>query len=266
MIRLGISSYTYGWAVAERRLDALALIDRAVAFNVRVLQICDNLPADTYEDASVARIAAYAKQKQIDIELGTRGCAPEHLRTFIRHATMLGSPVLRVVLDGANDHPSVEEVITRLGVIKADLDRAGVTLCIENHDRFKAAQLAHVVRELDSRHVAICLDTVNSMGALEGPEIVVDTLGPLVANLHLKDFAVERVPYLQGFTIEGRPAGEGMLDVPWLLQRLAEFGKTSLSAIAELWVPPESTTDATIEKESQWASRSVAHLRKWITN
>ena len=54
-MRLGISSYTYGWAVGTDThrppgaLTAHDLIDRAAAFGVRVVQLCDNLPAATYE-------------------------------------------------------------------------------------------------------------------------------------------------------------------------------------------------------------------------
>jgi len=59
-MRLGISSYTYGWAVGagdDRPADAITatgLIDQAVRMGVGVLQIADNLPESTYAPASVA--------------------------------------------------------------------------------------------------------------------------------------------------------------------------------------------------------------------
>lgn len=69
-------------------------------------------------------------------------------------------------------------------------------------------------RDLGSDWVGICLDTVNSLGAAEGIGVVVETLGPSVVNLHLKDFVVLRAAHMMGFSIEGRPAGRGQLDVP----------------------------------------------------
>lgn len=269
-MRLGISSYTFGWAIGgfdsvppADAPSAMDLIERAAAMDVRVLQLADNLPADTWEPESVEKIARCAADHPVDIEVGTRGCRPEHLRRFIAIARRLGSPILRVVLDSADDHPGIDEVIARLGSVASDAADAGVTIAIENHDRFRSAELERIVQAL-SPHVGICLDTVNSFGALEGPEVVVNRLGPLAVNVHVKDFVVRRMPYLQGFVVEGRPAGEGMLHVPWLIGRLREFGRTHISAIAELWVPPESTVEATIEKETDWAARSVRNLRQWI--
>ena len=268
-MRLGISSYTYGWAVGvdgDRPADALTaldLIDRAAAFGVSVLQICDNLPADTYEPARVEAIATRAAKKGIKIELGTRGIVADHLRRFAGLARRLGSPILRVVIDTRDDHPNEAQVIERLKPVMPALADAGVVLAIENHDRFPAESLVRIIESVNSPNLGICLDTVNSFGAMEGPQVVVETLGPYVVNLHLKDFAVQRLPHLQGFTVEGRPAGRGMLDIPWLLERLRSFGRDP-NAIIELWTPPESTPAATIRKEAVWAEQSVRTVRQWI--
>lgn len=269
-MRLGISSYTYGWSIGgfdgvppPNAPTALDLIDRATAMNVRVLQIADNLAALTWDPEYVEKIASRAVAQGVSIEVGTRGCRPEHLRRFISIAERLKSPILRVVLDADGDHPSETEVIARLAAVVPDARAARVTLAIENHDRFRTWELSRIVQS-GAPHVGICLDTVNSFGALEGPEVVVGRLGPLAVNVHLKDFAVKRVPYLQGFVVEGRPAGEGMLDVPWLLGRLKQFQRLDCNAIAELWVPPESTIEETIEKEAEWAQRSARTLRQWI--
>jgi 3-oxoisoapionate decarboxylase len=269
-MKLGISSYTYGWAVGvagERpanRITARDLVDRAEQLGVKVLQIADNLPAGTFEPSCIEATAAYARGKGIAIELGTRGSDPEHLRRFISLAHLVQSPILRVVLDTTTDHPGEDEVMRRLGEVVADAEKAHVTIAIENHDRFKAATLARIVRQLQP-HIGVCLDTANSLGAMEGPEAVVETLGPLVVNLHLKDVAVKRVLYMQGFVVEGRPAGQGMLDIPWLLSKLKRFGR-DCNAIAELWVPPEEDSNATIEKEARWAEESVTFLKRLIAD
>src|SRR5208283_5232558 len=111
--------------------------------------------------------------------------------------------------------------------------------------------------------VGICLDTVNSFGALEGPDIVVEALGPYTVNLHLKDFAVVRSPTLMGFSVEGRPAGQGMLDIPWLLAKLKSSGR-DCNAILELWPPRQPTEAQSIALEAEWAETSVKNLRRWI--
>jgi sugar phosphate isomerase/epimerase len=81
--------------------------------------------------------------------------------------------------------------------------------------------------------VGICLDTVNSFGALEGPEAVLEARLPYTINLHVKDFVIRRHTHQMGFGIEGAPAGEGRLDIPAVLGRVAKLSYP-VDAISEL--------------------------------
>lgn len=72
--------------------------------------------------------------------------------------------------------------------------------------------------------MGICLDSVNSMGAGEGIETIVEVLSPYTVNLHVKDFVVQRVYHMMGFVVEGRPAGQGMLPLEYLLEKLEPHG------------------------------------------
>ncbi len=266
-MRLGIGSYTYGWAVgAPGGLTALDLLDRAVDLGVGVVQLCDNLPATTWDDANVEQLTQRAAALGLDLELGTRGLARDHLERFILLAERLGSPLLRLVIDSPGDEPSPAEAVDRLRPLRRLLADCGVVLAIENHDRFAAAVLREVIDALNAGGPAqfgVCLDTVNSLGALEGPRVVVETLAPRCVGLHLKDFTIRRLPHLQGFVVEGRPAGEGRLDVPWVLDQLRSAGR-DLNAILEQWVPPAPALSETIATEEAWAARGVGFLRRWI--
>ena len=270
-MKLGISSYTYGWGVGvaghepASPLTALDLVDRAAELGVHLLQLCDNLPDATYADPHLAAVCARAQERSVSLEIGTRGTGPAHLGRFVEVARRARSALLRLVIDGPDDRPPLERVVARLRAMLPLLAEARVVLAIENHDRFAAAALRSVIDEVASPWVGACLDTANSFGALEGPAVVVETLGPCVANLHLKDFAVRRFPHAQGFTIEGRPAGHGMLDIPWLLGRLRALGRDP-NVILEQWTPPEPTLDATIRKEAAWARQSVEAMRRWIAD
>jgi sugar phosphate isomerase/epimerase len=88
-------------------------------------------------------------------------------------------------------------------------------------------------------------------------------LGEYVVNLHIKDFSIRRQSHNLGFIVEGRPAGKGQLDIPWLLERLRSYGR-DFNAILELWPPPELTVEDTIRKENMWVSESVRYLRTLI--
>ena len=93
--------------------------------------------------------------------------------------------------------------------------------------------------------------------------MVVDALAPWAVNLHVKDFNIRRADHMMGFTIEGTPAGQGRLDLPWLLEKLLPFER-DFNAILELWTPPEDDLPATIAKEDRWVQESINYLRKII--
>jgi sugar phosphate isomerase/epimerase len=168
-----------------------------------------------------------------------------------------------VVVDTKDHHPSPEEVVGLVRAVLPELEAAGIALAIENHDRFKARTFAEIIEAIHSPFAGICLDTVNSFGALEGPEVVVSALAPYVVNLHVKEFIIRRASHSMGFSITGMPAGQGMLDMPWLLDQLNRFGR-SYNAIIEQWPAPEAAMEATIAKELDWVRQSVAYLRTVI--
>jgi 3-oxoisoapionate decarboxylase len=265
-VQPGLSTYTYSWSIGvagyqpAEPLTALGLLQLAVDLDVRVVQMADNLPLDSLSPAELDFFAAFASQHGIQIEVGTRGIDPTHLRCYLALAQRFASPILRVVVDTPSYHPSPTEVVEMLNPLRPEFEDAGVVLAIENHDRFPVRILAGFVRQLGP-WTGICLDTVNSFGSLEGPQVVVETLGPLTVNLHVKEFTILRALNNMGFTIEGRPLGQGRLDVPWLLDELRQHGR-DFNAIIELWIPPEPDLSDTIAKEQRWAAESVAYLRK----
>ncbi len=175
----------------------------------------------------------------------------------MRIAAELGSPILRTLIIDANGE---DEAAALLRGIVPELQAAGVKLAIENHDIFKAAPLRRIVERAGSEWIGICLDTANSLGCGEGIEQVAATLAPLVINLHVKDFTARRLPHNKGFVIEGCPAGRGLLDIRALLAGLPP----DISAVLELWPPPEPEISASIAKEEAWVEESIAYLRPLI--
>jgi sugar phosphate isomerase/epimerase len=268
-MRLGISSYTYTWAVGvpgrmpATPLTAADLVRKAVSAGVTCVQIADNLPLDRLSRAERQELLDLAEHNGIGMEVGSRGLTAENLDRHIDLAVFFKSPILRFVIDGPGFEPSLDEVVSLIRGARLRLRGNKLLLALENHDRFKAEDFRQLVLRTDPEFVGICLDSVNSMGAGEGVREVVDTLGPLAVNLHLKDFTVRRAPHKMGFVIEGLPAGQGMLDVPWLLAEVGRHGRCQ-SAILELWTPPEPDLAATVEKEARWAEESLAFLRPYF--
>ena len=265
---LGISSWTYGWAVGvngypapDRPLTAIGLLERARAFGVPLMQFADNLPLDRLSEDELACLRQRAQEWHIAIELGTRGFEPARLLRYLELARYFDAKIVRIVPHGTDGEPNLREIESRLRELLPEYRAAGVVIAIENYERHSAACLAALVDRLDSEWVGVCLDTVNSMGALETPKEVVRTLGPYVVNLHIKDFRIERVPSKMGYVVRGCVAGEGRLDVPWLLRELERYGRRP-NRILELWTPYQQSVAETIALEEEWARRSIRYLQQ----
>jgi len=121
------------------------------------------------------------------------------------------------------------------------------------------AQLA----QIKSPYLGVVLDTVNSLQVSEGYKEVTRLLAPYVISLHAKEFWTERVWTMMGFTVGGRPVGQGQLDVPWLLETLKAAG-AEFNVIIELWPPQLATPDESAAQEQAWVRQSVAYLRRYI--
>jgi sugar phosphate isomerase/epimerase len=268
-MQLGISSFTYTWAIGvpghppDRPLTAVELLDKAAGLGLSLVQVCDNLPLDRLPPAELDAFERRAAELGIGVEVGTRGIDVGRLRTYLRLAERFQSPILRTITDTADHRPSEDEVVEILKSAMPDFEQAGIRLALENHDRFKVQTLVRILERIGSDYVGICLDTANSFGALEGPDVVVAALGRWAVNVHVKDFVVQRASHKMGFSVEGRPAGKGQLDVAWLLHTLRAQGR-DLNAILELWTPPEESLATTIVKEAAWAMESVGYLRQML--
>lgn len=259
-MKLGISSYAFGWAVNAGEFTPDALLDFAVAHDVSVIQFGDHVPLHRLEPTALDRLATRAREAGIEIETGARGLTPGHLETYLAVSRRVGARLLRFVIEERAYEPGLDEISRVIHDALAALHEANVTLGIENHDRIPCAGLRRLVEHIGSERVGICLDTANSLGAGEGISEVLAQLAPVCVNLHVKDFAITRLPHLMGFLVSGRPLGQGMLPLAEVLETVARQGRCD-TAVVEMWTPPESEMSATLAKEKDWAVRSVQVLR-----
>jgi 3-oxoisoapionate decarboxylase len=268
-VNLGIGSFAYAWAIGvpgyppARPMTAVDLVRRAADLGVRLVQFGDNLPLGALDEGGLAALGAEADALGVAIEVGTRGIERGHVARYLELAARFGSPILRVVIDRPDHHPEPDEVVATLAALMPEFERARVVLAIENHDRFAAATLGDIVAAIDSPWVGICLDTINSLGALEGPKEVTAVLAPHVVSLHVKDVAIRRSNETMGFVVEGRPAGAGMIDIPWLLAEIRSRARQP-NVILELWPPLRPELAESIAIEDAWVVSSIRYLRSVV--
>lgn len=263
---LGISSFTYGWAIGiegippPQPLGAIDLIHATLDFDLRCLQIGDNLPLHNLSEEQRANLKAAVLKHNVRLEIGARKLTADHLKRYVELAEYFQSPLLRFIIDGDRYAPAISIVKSIIREFEPELRKRNLTLGIENHDRLKAAELAGLMESINSPFVGVCLDCVNSIGAGEGLQQVASLLAPHTVNLHIKDFIVERLSHKMGFSVIGARAGTGLTDIPFLLEAIAPFQRCQ-SAVLEQWVPPSGDLNETIRREHEWAREGIQYLK-----
>jgi len=270
-VKLGIGTYAFMWsigfpgAVPAKPMNAFDLLGKAMELGVKVVQYGPNLPLDSLSQKDLTALLLMARARGISIEIGTQGLEPGRLRKQLKLAETVDSRLLRTTTEGSDGIPvPPEEMRSNILEIVPALVERDVFLAIEN-GRVPAAMLADLVSSANSPHVGITLDTVNSLAIPEGPEQVAGLLSKHVKSLHIKDFMVERLWHRMGFSVQGRPAGGGQLNIPGLLEGLVNSTPES-NAILELWPPEQRTLEETIQMEKAWAAESISYLRRYISD
>jgi sugar phosphate isomerase/epimerase len=267
-VKLGIGTYTYMWSIGfpgsepEAPMSALDLLEKAVEMGVKVVQFGPNLPLFEMPPAALDEVLSASRKMGLELEIGARGVETPHLRRLIDFTVRCGASLLRTVPEIDGRVPSSAELTERLRAIEPQLRQAGVRLAMEN-SLMPAAAMSEALNAVSSEYLGITLDTANSLAIPEGTEQVAAVLAPWTRCLHVKDFAVTREWHMMGFRVEGRPAGQGQLNVPRLLKVLSAAG-AQCNAILELWPPPQASLRETIALEHQWAEESVTYLRTLI--
>ena len=116
-MKLGLSSYTYGWAVGvaghmpAMPLDEHQLIEKVQAHGLKLLQIGDNLPLHTFSETRLNELGSKAAENGIVLEVGARKLTAKNVERYAEIARVLKAKLIRFVIDDRDYHPSTMEVI-----------------------------------------------------------------------------------------------------------------------------------------------------------
>ena len=125
------------------------------------------------------------------------------------------------------------------------------------------ADLVGLVDSFGSAQLGICLDPGNVVARLERPRDAVELAAPLVANVHVKDFAFARQPGWVGFTYSGAPLGEGLHDYP-RMRAAVDPDARGINEIVEHWLPWQGDPETTIRTEREWTRTTLEYLSSTV--
>lgn len=266
-MKIGISSWTYSWAVGVEGfpkpacpLNAFMLLERAAQMEADVLQLADNCPVHALSAKEQTVLGTRAKELGVELEIGTRGTRPDRLTQYLAIAQRLNCRLVRTLPHDGDDRPLLDMAGCFIKEVLPEYERAGVKLGVENHDFYRACDLASMFDKIGSPWVGACLDPVNNLGQAESTREVFAALGRHTINFHCKDYTIRRKGSMLGFDVEGCPAGEGMLNLDYVSSELSGRG---ISWVIELWTPWQGDIESTTVLEAEWAARSIINLGRY---
>lgn len=98
------------------------------------------------------------------------------------------------------------------------VERHRMPLGIENHKDWRVDEQVELLKRYSSEYLGVSLDTGNNLSILDDPTETVEKLAPYTFNVHFKDMGVEETE--TGFLLSEVPLGEGILDLPRMVQAI----------------------------------------------
>jgi sugar phosphate isomerase/epimerase len=243
MIRLGVDTLCWHLRLERGALTVEGVLDQAAELGAEFVQVNLHHVRDRELDGLTA-LASRARELGLRLLAsgdflgeGRNGDEPEvgigRVHAWLERAVALESPILRVVsgfyraeLIGSPELIEVERryVVSVLRGALPAADAAGVALLVENHSDFSVDEYRALVAEAGGS-TGVFLDLINPIAALDDPVQAVASLAPLARAGHVKDYEFESIPtddgyHRRGFAVRWRYPGEGVADLPRLLQAL----------------------------------------------
>ncbi len=230
----------------------------AARLGAEVFQLCENTGVLDIQASELASLRDQSIALGIGLELGISGIGGQGLERAIHVAGSLGAKIIRAVVDGGSI--TLQETINKLEAILPTLEKEDLFLCVENHFRFTPDEVAYLIRTLDHRRIRVCLDPLNSLAKLVGPEETVRLLAPYAKTAHIKDVSISRKG--AGWVLVGAPLGDGQVDLRGYLSSLPQDLE---SLLLESWMDPLETVEATLKQERDWVNQGMNWIRSHRT-
>lgn len=236
--RLGICTDSYSLRGRANRNTG----EESFTEPLKFLAYCHDLGAGGVQMGIGKRDDAYAAQLRGKAEewgmfLEGTGSLPkdqadlERFEAEVVAAKNAGAAVIRVVLPSKGSgrryeaFKSVDEFRqTRdrgrkmLELAAPVMARHKMRLALENHKDERIPEKLETIKGISSEYVGLCVDAGNDIAFLEDPMAVIEAYAPWAFSVHLKDAAVRE--YEDGFLLADVPLGEGILDLPKMVQVL----------------------------------------------
>jgi len=243
-------------------------VNRVIHLNLDGVQVCDHLRYFDLPEYKLREIRKKIEDKGMFIETGASTCDPRYLETILKVSSTIGAKVLRAIpeidRDGSEKciHDQLDCIIDDLADVLTSAKNLGVRLALENHAHLASEELIYIVKSIEDSFVGVCLDTMNSIVLMEHPLVTAQALAPYAITVHLKDFRIEKNP--RGHRIIGTPVGEGLVDMPKIVQIIRETNLDP-NINLELFIDKCASEEDTLRWEEECVLKSIHYARRELS-
>ena len=273
--KLFISSYSYRWAMGSRQyrppnpMPIKEFLAKAKGHGFDGVQIVDNVNPENFTQKECKEIFAVAQKLGIKLQWGFEGWEENKIDRLLEICSKTEAKLLRGVFgkkffqDMISQKKRINKAISKLSGLLPKLEKREIMFAIENHFDLKTFELVEVMKKVNHPLVRICLDTTNALAEIEKPLDTVKALGPFSTSMHFKDFAISKV--VGGYTVMGRPVGEGQQDCQEILRKALEINP-NIEVCIELSIIKPEDEFTMLEQEESWVRTSVKNTKEYLNN
>jgi sugar phosphate isomerase/epimerase len=150
----------------------------------------------------------------------------------------------------------IEIMVENFGEVAPAAAEHRLTIAFENHQDYRASEIAAVIEGVGSPALRANLDTANPVAVIEDPLAAARSVGRYAVMVHLKDFRVQPSTVVGEPRILWAPIGRGDLDLEAVLEVLQAEAPDPRSLPVCLEVAPPHDHDP-----DQWVRGSLDHVR-----
>jgi sugar phosphate isomerase/epimerase len=168
----------------------------------------------------------------------------DDLRSHFDLARKIGTEILRIEGSKAiyryEPHkPRLDRLAKTLKGLAEEAESYGLRLAYENHIDFTSDEIVGLIEKVGSESLRVNFDTGNQLRMFEDPLDAAKKLAPYAIATHVKDLDVvkygkfysKRVTPRDLFFWASVPLGDGIIDIPAIIQVLHDSGYTGLYAV-----------------------------------
>ncbi|SDP81489.1 sugar phosphate isomerase/epimerase family protein [Desulforhopalus singaporensis] len=287
-LKLGMHTYTLhlsglgeswgfkGQHTYEKKITLMELMDLAVEWGLDGLHIT-NVDLESRDPKRLAEVKAAAEAHDLYLEYNVSFDAPcdPRVNSSVKEAFLtadaIGADLVKYSLDierprplyGTCFHPDVmRQLSDRYDEFKANIplmEKLGLKLAIENHCDTYADEVIWLIEQLNHPMIGACLDTINSLVVLEGPEQAVKKLAPYAFCCHFCDNKL--VVDANGTHSVGVAIGKGDIDCGKVLQTIRDNSPLDRITFEVEWEMGKDSIEVARKKELQACLDSIDYLK-----